>query len=74
MVIGHEITHGFDDKGRLFDKEGNLQRWWREPSIKEFQERAQCLVGMKQSGKLEKNVIFVVMHNNFRPVQRLRGS
>lgn len=44
VVIGHEITHGFDDKGRLFDKEGNLQRWWRQQAIQEFHDRAQCLI------------------------------
>lgn len=45
VVIGHEITHGFDDKGRLFDKEGNLQKWWTEDSIDEFHDRSQCLIG-----------------------------
>ncbi|GLV45113.1 Neprilysin 4 [Carabus blaptoides fortunei] len=44
VVIGHEITHGFDDKGRLFDKEGNLQRWWNDRDIFEFQSRAKCLI------------------------------
>ncbi|KAF5284505.1 hypothetical protein FQR65_LT13521 [Abscondita terminalis] len=44
VVIGHEITHGFDDKGRLFDKKGNLQRWWRQQAIQEFHDRAQCLI------------------------------
>lgn len=46
VVIGHEITHGFDDKGRLFDKEGNLQRWWKDEAIEGFHKRAQCLIGM----------------------------
>lgn len=45
VVIGHEITHGFDDKGRLFDKNGNLHRWWKEEAINNFHERAQCLIG-----------------------------
>ncbi|KAJ8683045.1 hypothetical protein QAD02_018837 [Eretmocerus hayati] len=44
MVIGHEITHGFDDKGRLFDKYGNLQQWWSQETIDEFDSRASCLV------------------------------
>lgn len=44
VVIGHEITHGFDDKGRLFDKAGNLQRWWQDCSINEFHKRALCLI------------------------------
>ncbi|XP_046473298.1 neprilysin-4 isoform X1 [Neodiprion pinetum] len=44
VVIGHEITHGFDDKGRLFDKDGNLHRWWKDPAIEGFHQRAQCLI------------------------------
>lgn len=45
VVIGHEITHGFDDKGRLFDKNGNLHRWWKDEAINNFHERARCLIG-----------------------------
>ncbi|XP_072931777.1 neprilysin-4-like isoform X2 [Epargyreus clarus] len=44
VVIGHEITHGFDDKGRLFDCEGNLHRWWSDSAIEAFHRRAQCLI------------------------------
>ncbi|KAI5749735.1 hypothetical protein M8J76_009707 [Diaphorina citri] len=44
VVIGHEITHGFDDKGRQFDKHGNLHRWWKDQAIHNFHERAQCLI------------------------------
>lgn len=44
VVIGHEITHGFDDKGRQFDKHGNLHRWWKDHAIHHFHERAQCLI------------------------------
>ncbi|XP_047529639.1 neprilysin-4-like [Vanessa atalanta] len=44
VVIGHEITHGFDDKGRLFDCEGNLHRWWSDSAIEAFHHRAQCLI------------------------------
>lgn len=44
IVIGHELTHGFDDKGRLFDREGNLNRWWSEKSIDSFHTRANCLI------------------------------
>jgi putative endopeptidase len=42
-VIGHEITHGFDDEGRQFDKDGNLREWWTEQDRKNFTERAQCV-------------------------------
>jgi putative endopeptidase len=43
-VIGHEITHGYDDQGRKFDAEGNLQDWWTEADAKAFEERAQKVV------------------------------
>lgn len=44
VVIAHELSHGFDDKGRLFDKEGNLNDWWQEQDAKNFDSRAQLLV------------------------------
>lgn len=44
VVIGHEMTHGFDDQGRLYDKEGNLKDWWTAEDSKNFEERAQVLV------------------------------
>lgn len=34
VVIGHEITHGFDDRGRQFDKNGNMKQWWNNATIK----------------------------------------
>ena len=39
VVIGHEMTHGFDDQGRQFDKEGNMHDWWKESDAKNFTER-----------------------------------
>ncbi|CAH1236556.1 unnamed protein product [Diabrotica balteata] len=44
FVIGHEITHGFDDQGRQFDKVGNLVDWWQETTKKRFVEKAQCII------------------------------
>ena len=44
MVMGHELTHGFDDQGRKFDGNGNLRDWWSAKVNKEFEERAACLV------------------------------
>jgi endothelin-converting enzyme/putative endopeptidase len=43
MVIGHELTHGFDDQGRKFDPQGNLRDWWTEQDGKEFEKRASCV-------------------------------
>jgi endothelin-converting enzyme/putative endopeptidase len=44
MVIGHELTHGFDDEGSQFDGEGNLKNWWTAEDHKEFDQREACLV------------------------------
>lgn len=44
VVIGHEMTHGFDDQGRKYDKGGNLNEWWTEDDAKRFEERARVLV------------------------------
>jgi putative endopeptidase len=43
-VIGHELTHGFDDEGRQFDAKGNLRDWWTDADAKAFDQRASCLV------------------------------
>lgn len=43
-VIGHELTHGFDDQGAQFDAGGNLANWWTESDLKNFQERTQKLI------------------------------
>ena len=44
VVIGHEITHGYDDQGRKYDAEGNLNDWWTEADAKAFEARAQKVV------------------------------
>ncbi|HUK86992.1 MAG TPA: M13 family metallopeptidase, partial [Terriglobales bacterium] len=43
MVMGHELTHGFDDEGRQFDGDGNLHEWWSKPVNDAFKERAECV-------------------------------
>lgn len=62
VVIGHEMTHGFDDQGRQFDKDGNLKDWWTEEDAARFKERAQVMInffdsievlpGLKANGSL----------------------
>jgi putative endopeptidase len=42
-VVGHELTHGFDDQGRKFDGKGNLRNWWTEGDAKAYEERASCI-------------------------------
>ncbi|WP_270488373.1 M13 family metallopeptidase [Butyricimonas synergistica] len=44
VVIGHEMTHGFDDQGRQYDKDGNLKDWWTAADAENFKQRAQVLV------------------------------
>jgi endothelin-converting enzyme/putative endopeptidase len=62
VVIGHELTHGFDDEGRKFDADGNLKDWWQKQDAERFNDLAQCFVneygsfepvpGVKLNGKL----------------------
>jgi putative endopeptidase len=42
-VIGHEMTHGFDDQGRKFDAQGNMREWWTPEDLKNYQERSKCV-------------------------------
>ncbi|MCU4157264.1 M13 family metallopeptidase [Carboxylicivirga sp. A043] len=51
VVIGHEMTHGFDDQGRLYGKDGNLQTWWTDEDAERFNARTQILVD--QFNKIE---------------------
>lgn len=44
FVIGHEITHGFDDQGKQFDSEGNLFDWWKEDTKTAYLEKARCII------------------------------
>jgi putative endopeptidase len=49
VVIGHEMTHGFDDQGRQYDKDGNLKDWWTDQDAKNFEARAQVMVNFFDS-------------------------
>jgi len=44
MAIGHELSHGFDDQGRYFDKDGNMRDWWTPKDAKKFKQQTQLLV------------------------------
>jgi len=61
MIIGHEITHGFDDQGRHMDADGNRKNWWGNSTSENFAENAECMIdqydkqtfmGMNLSGRL----------------------
>ncbi|XP_015225644.1 PREDICTED: phosphate-regulating neutral endopeptidase [Cyprinodon variegatus] len=44
VIVGHELTHGFDNNGRKYDKNGNLDQWWSESSVTAFNEKTQCMI------------------------------
>jgi endothelin-converting enzyme/putative endopeptidase len=62
VVIGHEISHGFDDQGAQYDAQGRLKNWWTDADLKAFQTRTACVVkqfdgyfvepGIHHNGKL----------------------
>jgi len=43
-TVGHELTHGFDDEGRQYDRDGNLKNWWTKDDEQKFNDRAECMV------------------------------
>lgn len=43
-IIGHEITHGFDDQGRQFDKSGKLFNWWAPVTNEKYIKKVQCII------------------------------
>ncbi|XP_030246015.1 neprilysin-3 isoform X2 [Drosophila navojoa] len=52
VVMGHELTHAFDDQGREYDKFGNINRWWDAKSIERFNEKAECIANQYSGYKL----------------------
>lgn len=55
-VIGHEMTHGFDDQGAKYDPSGNLANWWSEADLKAFKEKAGCIVSQFNSFEVDKGL------------------
>lgn len=56
VVIGHEISHGFDDQGAQFDAQGRLHNWWTADDLKRFKERTQCVSDQFESYFIEPNI------------------
>ena len=62
VIIGHEMIHGFDDQGRLYDKDGNMREWWTDSDVEKFNEKAdmyaeffdsiEVLPGLNANGRL----------------------
>lgn len=63
-VIGHEITHGFDDQGAQFDPRGNLKNWWTPEDLKSFQDRGECVAKQFDGYEVEKG-----LHENGKLVE-----
>jgi putative endopeptidase len=63
VVIGHEISHGFDDEGAQFDAQGRLRNWWTDEDLKRVQERTACVVAQFDSYFIEPG-----LHHNGRLV------
>jgi putative endopeptidase len=55
-VIGHEMTHGFDDQGAKFDPEGNLRNWWTPADLKNFESRAECIANQYSEFNVAPNI------------------
>ncbi len=56
VVIGHEISHGFDDQGSQFDSTGRLNNWWTAEDLKKFQAKTQCVVNQFDGYFIEPNI------------------
>jgi predicted metalloendopeptidase len=55
-VIGHEMSHGFDDQGSRFDAQGNFRNWWTDADLKNFKERTECIVRQYGGFEVEKGL------------------
>jgi endothelin-converting enzyme len=53
VVMGHELTHGFDDQGREYDKTGNMKQWWQNSTIELFKSQADCVVRQYSAFKID---------------------
>lgn len=62
FVIGHEITHGFDDQGRQFDLRGNLVDWWAAPTKQQYLEKARCII--EQYGNYTEREVGLKVNDN----------
>src|SRR5256885_16586589 len=49
VVVGHELTHGFDDQGAQYDAIGNLASWWQPTTERQFEDRTRCVVDQYNS-------------------------
>eukprot|EP00063_Salmo_salar_P014186 XP_013989021.1 PREDICTED: endothelin-converting enzyme 1-like isoform X4 [Salmo salar] len=57
VVMGHELTHAFDDQGREYDKDGNLRSWWKNSSVEAFKKQTQCMVEQYSNYSINKEAL-----------------
>lgn len=64
-ILGHELTHGFDNTGRKFDYEGNENMWWTNQTIEEYEKRTTCFVNHYESYLLPgiEEKVFLILPN-----------
>lgn len=63
-IIGHEITHGFDDQGRQFDKNGNLVDWWAPVTDAKYRQKIQCIINQYNNYTVEEIGMKVYIFEN----------
>lgn len=63
-IIGHEMTHGFDDQGRQYDYNGNLADWWDPQTEKQFLEKVQCIIDQYSNYMDQKTNLTVIYIKN----------
>ncbi|DAZ95086.1 TPA: LOW QUALITY PROTEIN: hypothetical protein N0F65_002980, partial [Lagenidium giganteum] len=64
LVVGHEITHGYDPNGRYYDEIGNIRHWWTDADDAEFDRRSECFIDQYSAFKLTDDKGEYVMNNN----------
>lgn len=68
FIIGHEITHGFDDDGRKYDTEGNLADWWVKKTETAFVKKTKCIIDQYENytvPEIDQKVILPITINKF---------
>jgi len=65
VIIGHEITHGFDDSGRQYDENGNRIPWWSDETIERFNERKACIIDQYSNYTIEQIGLQVKLKTEF---------
>ena len=66
MVMGHELTHGFDNQGRLYDKHGNLGNWWGNSSVENYEKKTKCLIDQYNQYKVGDGHVSTILYYNMQ--------